>query len=42
LAKEEIICVSGKTGENVQAVLDAIIQRIESPLEHKKKHPQKF
>jgi translation elongation factor EF-4 len=34
--------VSGKTGENVELVLDAIIERIESPEEHKLHHPQKF
>jgi GTP-binding protein LepA len=42
LSKEEIICVSGKTGENVDHVLDAIIERIPSPAEHKKRYPQKF
>lgn len=42
LPKEEIICVSGKTGENVDLVLDAIIERIPSPEEHKKQNPKKF
>jgi GTP-binding protein LepA len=40
--KDDIICVSGKTGENVDLVLDAIIQRIESPAQHKAKNPKKF
>ena len=31
LSKEEIICVSWKTGENVELVLDAIIERFLSP-----------
>jgi GTP-binding protein LepA len=42
LSKKEIICVSGKTGEGVDQVLDAIIERIPSPREHKKQYPQKF
>ena len=42
LPKEDIICVSGKTGHNVDLVLDAIIQRIDAPEEHKKKNPKKF
>ena len=42
LPKADIICVSWKTGQNVDLVLDAIIQRIDSPEEHKKKNPRKF
>ena len=42
IPKEEIICVSGKTGENVDKVLDAIIERIDNPLAHKEKNPKKF
>lgn len=42
LAREEIICVSGKTGENVDKVLDAIIERFLSPEEFKQRHPKKF
>ena len=38
----EIIKVSGKTGENVDAVLDAIIERIQDPLAFKDSHPKKF
>ncbi len=38
----EIIQVSGKTGANVDAVLDAIIERIQDPLAFKKSHPKKF
>ncbi len=33
LKKEEMIMVSGKTGQNVEAVLDAIIERIPAPNE---------
>lgn len=40
--KSEIIKVSGKTGENVDAVLDAIIERIQDPLAFKQSHPKKF
>lgn len=40
--KSEIICVSGKTGENVDKVLDAIIERFQSPSEFKAKNPKKF
>lgn len=39
---DEIICVSWKTWENVDKVLDAIIERIESPEIHKEKNPKKF
>ena len=37
LDKSEIICVSGKTWENVDKVLDAIIERFLSPAEFKSK-----
>ncbi len=40
--KSEIIQVSGKTWENVDTVLDAIIERIQDPLTFKKSHPKKF
>ncbi|MCX6824928.1 MAG: GTP-binding protein [candidate division SR1 bacterium] len=40
--KSEIIQVSGKTGENVDKVLDAIIERIQDPLAFKKSHKKKF
>ena len=39
---DEIICVSGKTGQNVDKVLDAIIEKIDSPTVHKQKNPKKF
>ena len=39
---DEIICVSWKTWENVDKVLDAIIEKIDSPKTHKKKNPKKF
>ncbi len=42
LDKSEIICVSGKTWENVDKVLDAIIERFLSPAEFKSKNPTKF
>jgi GTP-binding protein LepA len=42
LPKEDIICVSGKTGKNVELVLDAIIERIDSPKTHQEKNPNKF
>ena len=42
IPKEEIICVSGKTWENVDKVLDAIIERFSSPEEFKEKNPKKF
>jgi GTP-binding protein LepA len=38
----DIIKVSGKTGENVDKVLDAIIERIQDPLTFKKNHPKKY
>lgn len=38
----EIIKVSGKTGENVDQVLDAIIERIQDPETFKKDHPKKY
>lgn len=40
--KSEIIQVSGKTGENVDKVLDAIIERIQDPENFKKSHPKKY
>ncbi len=42
IPREEIICVSGKTWENVDKVLDAIIERFSSPEEFKEKNPKKF
>ena len=42
LDKSEIICVSVKTWENVDKVLDAIIERFLSPAEFKSKNPKKF
>jgi GTP-binding protein LepA len=38
----EIIKVSGKTGENVDAVLDAIIERIQDPHTFSIDHPKKY
>lgn len=29
--KDEILCVSGKTGEGVKELMDAIVERIPSP-----------
>ena len=40
--KSEIIQVSGKTWENVDQVLDAIIERIQDPEIFKKSHQKKF
>ncbi len=40
--KSEIIQVSGKTWANVDAVLDAIIERIQDPLTFKETHAKKF
>ena len=40
--EEEIIAVSGKTGLNVDSVLDAVIERIDDPLSFKTKHPKKY
>jgi len=40
--KSEIIQVSGKTWANVEAVLDAIIERIQDPENFKQSHPKKF
>jgi len=40
IESSEIINISAKTGENVDKVLDAIIQRIQDPLSFKKKYPQ--
>lgn len=42
IPKEEVICVSGKTGENIDLVLDAIIERFLSPEAFKIKNPKKF
>ncbi len=42
ISADEIICVSWKTGQNVDKVLDAIIEKIDSPTTHKEKNPQKF
>lgn len=39
--KSEIIGVSAKTGENVEAVLEAVIERISSPLIYSEKNPDK-
>ncbi len=38
----EIIKVSGKTGENVDKVLDAVIERIQDPQNFKLSHPKKY
>ncbi len=38
----EIIQVSGKTGKNVDQILDAIIERIQDPESFKKSHPKKY
>lgn len=40
--KDSIIKVSGKTGENVPAVLDAIIERIPDPAAFRKEHQNKY
>jgi len=40
--KDSIIKVSGKTGENVPAVLDAIIERVPNPQQFSDAHPGKF
>ena len=40
--KSEIIQVSGKTGEGVDKVLDAIIERIQDPENFKKSHSKKY
>lgn len=42
LSREEVICVSWKTGQNVDLVLDAIIDRFLSPYAFKAKNPKKF
>ena len=42
ISKEEVICISGKTGENVEKVLDAIIERFDAPSIFRAKHPKKF
>ena len=38
----EIIKISGKTGENVDKVLDAIIERIQDPKSFKTSHSKKY
>ena len=40
--KSEIIAVSGKTGQNVEQVLDIIIEKIQDPQTFKKNNPNKF
>ncbi|MFZ2150451.1 MAG: GTP-binding protein [Candidatus Absconditicoccaceae bacterium] len=40
--KSEILLVSGKTGDGVEQVLDAIIERIQDPFTFKKQHQKKF
>lgn len=42
IPRDEIICVSWKTWENVDKVLDAIIERFQSPEDFKEKNPKKF
>lgn len=42
ISADEIICVSWKTWQNVDKVLDTIIEKIDSPITHKEKNPQKF
>ncbi len=39
---DEVIAISAKTGENVEQVLDAIIERISSPDTFKQGNPGKF
>jgi GTP-binding protein LepA len=36
---EEIIGVSAKTGENVESILDAVIERVSSPKVYSDKNP---
>ena len=36
-SKDEIICISAKTGENVKELLDRIIAKVPSPLGHEQK-----
>ena len=40
--RSEIICVSGKTGQNVELVLDAIIERLPDPLSFQHNYPKQF
>jgi GTP-binding protein LepA len=40
--RSEIIGVSAKTGENVEAVLDAVIERIQDPLAFKTQYPDRY
>ena len=42
LDKDEIIAISAKTGQNVEQVLDAVIERISSPDVFKKENKNKF
>ena len=39
-SKEEIIPISAKTGQNVEAVLEAVIERIDSPRVYSDKNPE--
>ncbi len=39
-SKEEIIPISAKTGQNVEAVLEAVIKRIDSPRVYSDKNPE--
>jgi translation elongation factor EF-4 len=39
---EQVLKVSAKTGQNVEQVLDAIIERIPDPATFKKKYREKF
>lgn len=38
----EIISISAKTGENIESVLDAVIDRIQDPVSFKKNNPQRY
>lgn len=40
--QSETFQVSGKTWQNVELVLDAIIERIKNPIQFKQDHPKKF
>jgi GTP-binding protein LepA len=40
--RSEIIAVSAKTGQNVEEVLQAVIDRIDSPIEFTKKNPNRY
>lgn len=39
---DEIIAISGKTGENVEQVLDAVIERMQDPHSFKAAYPEKY